>query len=166
MRTRHFQLPPNKRVNFSKLGIAAPFRPPWTTLLKDWRADVGFSTSEEPQPELKILRDEAALERLRLGQLTSLTAADQLVAVRLQVTGKGCLGENTIICIPSQQDLESKLISNILTFSQSCSFSSLIFVWYSFLRAYLAGRFCLRFFLVSLSAGTFYGASYTIYIQA
>ena len=34
LKTKHFALPPNKRVNFAKLGIASPFTPPWDTLVK------------------------------------------------------------------------------------------------------------------------------------
>ena len=34
MKSKHFALPPNKRVNYAKLGIASPFLPPWQILLQ------------------------------------------------------------------------------------------------------------------------------------
>ena len=34
LKSKHFALPPNKRVNYAKLGIASPFLPPWQILLQ------------------------------------------------------------------------------------------------------------------------------------
>ena len=102
----HFALPPNKRVNFAKLGIASPFQPPWTVLVKDWRTDNSLQPSQLPEA-VHVLRDEDVLRRLRDGDVNGLEVLlDHLVAVQLKIEGKGKLGANTIICIPSPQDLE------------------------------------------------------------
>ena len=33
----YMRYPPAKRPNYEKLGVKSPFRPPWETLVKDWR---------------------------------------------------------------------------------------------------------------------------------
>ena len=113
-KAHHFALPPNKRVNFAKLGIASPFQPPWTVLVKDWRTDNSLQPSQLPEA-VHVLRDEDVLKRLRVGDVNGLEVLlDHLVAVKLRIEGKGKLGENTIICIPSPQDLEGIFLLFIL----------------------------------------------------
>jgi ribonuclease P/MRP protein subunit POP1 len=108
-KSKHFALPPNKRVNFAKLGIASPFQPPWAVLLKDWRSDNSLC-GPVPLPEVvHVLREAELLRRLREDKLSGEDVekfGDYLVGVRLRIQGKGKLGENSLICHPSTQDLE------------------------------------------------------------
>ncbi len=74
--------------------------------MKDWRTDNSLQPSQLPEA-VHVLRDEDVLKRLRVGDVNGLEVLlDHLVAVKLRIEGKGKLGENTIICIPSPQDLE------------------------------------------------------------
>merc|ERR1712002_802772 len=62
--------------------------------------------------DVKVLRKASALERLRNGSFDEWERfADCLVPVRLVIKGKGKLGYNTLICLPTQEDLEEEASS-------------------------------------------------------
>ena len=76
--------------------------------------DNSLTPSEVPET-VHVLRDKGVLKRLRGGDATGLEGMmNLLVAVKLKIEGKGKLGQNTIICIPSSQDLTGTSIFSIL----------------------------------------------------
>ena len=83
LKSAHFARPPNKRPNFAKLGVASPFRPPFSVLVNDWRFDndierqkkkdeisVDYIGSGLDGSLVKVLRDETVLEEVRRGQFS------------------------------------------------------------------------------------------------
>jgi len=124
LRQLHFLQPPNKRVNHAKLGIISPFQAPWKVLLEDWSSDhppmafikrTGLTTPKTTPPveavaSVKVMRDAAALAQLRAGTFTDWERfRDCLVGVRLAIKGKGRLGFFTLICLPTEEDLEEEV---------------------------------------------------------
>jgi len=111
LKSTHFALPPNKRVNFAKLGIASPFEPPLRILVADWLSDSAIEKKKSAndggdQSLLRVLRDEAVLEKIRRGDFSDVESfRDHLVTVKLKVEGRGKLGLNTLLCVPSEDDL-------------------------------------------------------------
>lgn len=113
----YFCYPPNRRVNFVKLGIRSPFFCDWENLTKGW-SDV---------EEFYVLRNRELLSLLQTGihpvkrknarskstdQNTQFNFQDFdeckncLVHVRLSMVGKGSPKKFAIICIPTQEDME------------------------------------------------------------
>ena len=75
LKSAHFARPPNKRPNFAKLGVASPFRPPFSVLVNDWRFDndierqkkkdemaVDYNGSGLDGSLVKVLRDNSRLD--------------------------------------------------------------------------------------------------------
>eukprot|EP00088_Acartia_fossae_P048508 TRINITY_DN5295_c0_g1_i12.p1 TRINITY_DN5295_c0_g1~~TRINITY_DN5295_c0_g1_i12.p1 ORF type:complete len:959 (+),score=235.08 TRINITY_DN5295_c0_g1_i12:40-2916(+) len=120
LQKEYFAHPPNHRVNFPRLGIVSPFQPPWKTLIKDWAVeDENENTKIMPKscPEdFTILRDASVLEGLKQSDdsvYQTLDNQDTLVAVRLKIALRGRLGANTLICLPTKEDIEEVVHSGI-----------------------------------------------------
>ncbi|XP_049873943.1 ribonucleases P/MRP protein subunit POP1 [Pectinophora gossypiella] len=103
LRERYFKLPPSKRVNYTKLAVNSPFIPPWKVLLKDW--------SNTTVEDFFILRNKKLLDTLQdcLKQKKKLPemehAAQCLVAVYIQMHGKGNLKRHALMCLPQSGDI-------------------------------------------------------------
>ena len=93
----HLRMPPNKRPNFAKLGVASPFSCPWSTLVKDWSVQQGGSS------KVKVWRPNSRDLRTPFHELTESQIGGNvnLMAVKIQVLGKGTFSENSMICWPS-----------------------------------------------------------------
>ena len=95
----HLRMPPNKRPNFAKLGVASPFTCPWSTLVKDWSVQKGGS----PLVKVKVWRPNSRDIRTPFHELTEshIGCNANLMAVKIQVLGKGTFSENSMVCWPS-----------------------------------------------------------------
>ncbi|XP_032674885.1 ribonucleases P/MRP protein subunit POP1 [Odontomachus brunneus] len=115
---KYFRYPPNRRVNFIKLGITSPFFCDWKILIKEWSGTEDFY----------VLRDRAFLLFLQAGirlrsptknnntkcpyvQTTQIDLQDLdkhkncLVCVKVSMM-KGVPNDFAIICIPTSEDLK------------------------------------------------------------
>ncbi|XP_050080207.1 ribonucleases P/MRP protein subunit POP1 [Anopheles maculipalpis] len=104
--SRYFKKPNNKRVNYTKLAIASPFRCPWTQLVREW-------TPEGTERPYFVLRDQEALAKLKLAldrkfNIHSIgLPPDALVPVLLTLKTRGNPGDNAIICLPNRTDFRT-----------------------------------------------------------
>ena len=102
----YFRKPPNKRINYRKMGIASPFSCPFNQLVKEWNGSGNFY----------VLRKRSTLESL--GQvlvgkisLKSLNInADTLVPIRISMEKGGTPGDFGIICLPTKRDVKNSLV--------------------------------------------------------
>jgi len=104
MSKQHFLYPPNNRVNFAKLGIVSPFCPPWNILLQDWATEDGLQEGRPTISEIKVLRERKILDQLKSGS-SDVKYSDVLVPVKLKIVAKGKLSHNTLICLPTREDI-------------------------------------------------------------
>lgn len=105
-RDEYFNKPPNKRVNYRKMGITSPFICPWKQLVKEWNGIEDFH----------VIRNRENLENINnilLGK-TPLEKLDCLnnflIPISLEMDSKGVPSKNGIICIPSKRDIKSFLM--------------------------------------------------------
>ncbi|XP_066584506.1 ribonucleases P/MRP protein subunit POP1 [Prorops nasuta] len=109
---KYLQFPPNKRVNFTKLGISSPFYCHWEILVKEWSNETNFS----------ILRDRHILSKLQthlsfstlntkksfiqdLNVLEFVRRSSNLI--RVKVTNfNGQPKDFSLICMPTSGDLK------------------------------------------------------------
>ena len=59
LEAKHNRIPPAKRPNYVKLGVAAPFRFPWERLVEEWTALARPGVSEESNMEVDVAEDAA-----------------------------------------------------------------------------------------------------------
>jgi len=109
IRKKHFFLPPDKRTNHAKMGIASPFGPKWGMLLADWKPKVELG-QREVVDDWYILRDTSILERLKnndsIEDFPELVIDKALIRVRVLIRGKGVINENAVLCVPRESDYE------------------------------------------------------------
>ncbi|CAL7943211.1 unnamed protein product [Xylocopa violacea] len=108
LREKYFRYPPNRRVNFVKLGISSPFFCEWKILMREW-ADT---------EEFFVLRNRKLLQLLQksLTQETTIMqdAFDNkncLIRVKVSVLKKGCPKRFAVICMPTTKDMQ-KFMNN------------------------------------------------------
>jgi len=108
----HLRMPPNKRPNFAKLGTAAPFQCPWQTLVIDWsdsQHPMPSSVTGSKYPLVKVLRQTrhptAPFHTGSNCQGTDSKESDCLLPIKVQVLGKGTFAANSMVCWPSDSDL-------------------------------------------------------------
>ncbi|XP_072947317.1 ribonucleases P/MRP protein subunit POP1 [Epargyreus clarus] len=105
LKEHYFKRPPSKRVNYMTYGISNPFLCPWKILLKDW--------CNNTIENYFILRDRFHLNDIqdrfdKKEELVKIEKADHcLVAVYIQILGKGSLGNHALICMPQGDDIKS-----------------------------------------------------------
>ncbi len=122
--TKYERRPPSKRTNYLKYGVAAPFEPPWTQLVSNWRhlekmADEAAAAEED---DFYVLRSKPvlrALNSLCSAGHQNLTPAEAklvetvfreenyrnvLVPVQVDMASKGKPGPLSMICVPEEQD--------------------------------------------------------------
>ena len=100
----HLKMPPNKRPNFVKLGVASPFSCPWKTLLADWSEG-----GSEPNVSVRR-RGQTAAKPFHEWKEHGTSGCD-LLPVKVQVLGKGTFTDNSMICWPSDSDIHLLLAS-------------------------------------------------------
>lgn len=120
----HFRLPPDKRPNFTTLGIASPFKCSWDLLIKEWSGE-NFEESDtncQNQISFYILRDKKKLHELECAldinsrkkkshfDMETLFDTDDhkscMVPVCVVLKDKGVPSDFSIICIPNDDDLK------------------------------------------------------------
>jgi ribonuclease P/MRP protein subunit POP1 len=101
-REKYFRMPSNKRENYAKLGIATPFRCDWQQLTTDWGGgDSPFFVVRDKE-KLAIVKEAPQRKfNIRMAQL----AGNSLVPVSLNFIARGTVSANSIICLPTKDDL-------------------------------------------------------------
>ncbi|XP_069702089.1 ribonucleases P/MRP protein subunit POP1 isoform X2 [Periplaneta americana] len=134
LRERYFRLPPNKRPNYIKLGIASPFICSWNVLVSDWMQSTFQNqkmehTNTSSNVQFFILRDRKKLEYLKsaiddlkkkvrngnqkvpdtskLVDFLPHSTAHCLVPITVHMHGKGNPADHAIICLPSDTDVDN-----------------------------------------------------------
>ncbi|OAD60652.1 Ribonucleases P/MRP protein subunit POP1, partial [Eufriesea mexicana] len=117
LREKYFRYPPNRRVNFIKLGIRSPFFCEWEILMKEWAATEEFFVLRNRKLS-KLLRESLVQEvnkrkyntpSNRVPSLTVQNAFENrncLIRIKVSIIKKGCPKRFAIICIPSDEDIE------------------------------------------------------------
>lgn len=110
---KYFRYPPNRRVNFVKLGISSPFFCDWENLMKGWSSNKDFY----------VLRNRELLLLLQAGICTAKNAKlfvqniqsdianlddykNCLIRVQISMVRKGSPKRFAIICMPTFEDLK------------------------------------------------------------
>lgn len=115
---KYFRYPPNRRINFIKLGITSPFFCDWKRLMKDWSDDEYFRVSRQ-RTFLMLLQGRIRFHTPGKNNNTGrpqmqTTEADiqdivyrhKYDLIRVQVSmEKGVPKEFAIICLPTSEDL-------------------------------------------------------------
>lgn len=103
---KYFKRPANRRVNYTKLAIAKPFKCPWKQLLQDWdNQDDNWHVLRDKNALVKV---EQAMKRRFNFQSAQLTA-NMLIPVKLTMMTHGNPGDFSLICLPKRQDLRSNI---------------------------------------------------------
>lgn len=113
---KYFRYPPNRRVNYIKVGIGSPFFCDWKNLTKDWSGVESFH----------VLRNREHLLLLQAGICPSAKRKDArlfarntesdfqelnkckncLVHVQVSMVGRGSPKQFAIVCMPTREDLD------------------------------------------------------------
>lgn len=115
---KYFRYPPNRRVNFTKLGITSPFFCDWKKLMKDWSNTEDFYVLRD-RALLLLLRANISLQSpARNNNTRCLTVQSAEADLRELDARKNCLirvqvsmetgspKEFAIICVPTSEDLK------------------------------------------------------------
>lgn len=102
---KFFRLPPNKRVNYIKLGIECPFSHPWLKLLNEWLPNSA--------DKFYIVRDKVVLQNIQklLNNTNEKVSVNFkkpcLVPIKISHIKRGTSKRFSIICLPEQNDLRT-----------------------------------------------------------
>lgn len=108
---KYFNLPPNKRVNYTKMGIVSPFTFAWKTLIGEW------NLQPKPIQDIYVLRDRKKIQSLQEilqnknmdFQNVNINFADNcLVPVALTLRKRGRMKKFSIICLAEKCDFKTK----------------------------------------------------------
>uniref|UniRef100_A0A336LRL9 CSON001977 protein n=2 Tax=Culicoides sonorensis TaxID=179676 RepID=A0A336LRL9_CULSO len=102
----YFKRPPNRRVNYTKLSIAKPFKAPWKQLLQNW--DNQTDNWHVLRDKDKLVRIQQAIKR-RFNIQSAQLEPDMLIPVKLTMMTHGNPGEFSLICIPRRDDLRQNI---------------------------------------------------------
>ncbi|XP_034249599.1 ribonucleases P/MRP protein subunit POP1 [Thrips palmi] len=138
LREKYFRLPPDKRPNYIKLGVACPFQCQWGHLIRDWSAsqDQPVQHLFESCSSYFVCRDFKKLEEIHnfimetwstltkklpdlnngtvlgnhLSHFPTFPNQDQaLLTVRVEALHRGLTDDLSLICIPSSEDVVNLL---------------------------------------------------------
>ncbi len=100
----HFsKCPPSKRPNFFIHGIASPFRPLWSNIVRDWALEYDPTNPVITPHRFYVLRN-----RHRLSLETLPQHLHSLVSIRISIKGnKGVIDSTTLIYLPTIDDLKN-----------------------------------------------------------
>ncbi|XP_076634483.1 POP1 ribonuclease P/MRP subunit isoform X1 [Colletes latitarsis] len=118
LKEKYFRYPPNRRVNFIKLGISSPFFCEWKILMKEWTDVEDFfvlrnrtllqslqeNLSVDKVNKSKYNISESHIPNLNLENLFE--NKNCLVRVKLSVLQKGRPRRFAIICMPKSEDVK------------------------------------------------------------
>ncbi|XP_076178150.1 POP1 ribonuclease P/MRP subunit isoform X2 [Ptiloglossa arizonensis] len=114
---KYFRYPPNRRVNFIKLGIASPFFCEWKILMKEWTNAEDFFVLRN-RILLQSLQENLSIEKVNKAKynksksyipslnLSLFENRNCLVHVKISVLQKGRPRRFAIICMPTTEDVE------------------------------------------------------------
>ena len=117
---KYFLYPPNRRVNFVKLGISSPFVCEWRILMKEWANAEDFFVLRN-RKSLRLLqqslsaagtavggrnRDKLNSRAPNLNLQGSFESRNCLIRVKVSVLQRGCPRRFAIICMPTSEDVE------------------------------------------------------------
>ena len=104
--------------NYDLLGAGNPFALPWQEITLQWRFNIPsllpefFKSVVIPKSDFYVLRDPILLNQLKLGKFLEkslidklLYHANSLVYVRVYSCHNGCPEDNSMLCIPTADDL-------------------------------------------------------------
>lgn len=114
LKTLHFRYPPDKRPNHLKLSVISPFDTPWPMLIRNYLDD-DLARKKQTQgldcSAFFVIRDPITLKTIQdqLSQSSPMKYASTqdlmaLVPVKLEIIGKGTLGQFSMICCPNLND--------------------------------------------------------------
>ncbi|XP_065648653.1 ribonucleases P/MRP protein subunit POP1 isoform X2 [Hydra vulgaris] len=112
------RFPPQVKQNYDLNGVANPFGLPWNEITSQWRFNIPsllpdlFQNFIIPKSEFYVLRDQLLLNQIKLGKLSEkslidklLYHANSLVYIRVYSCHNGCPEDNSMLCIPTGDDL-------------------------------------------------------------
>lgn len=105
-RDEYFRKPPNKRINYKKMGISSPFTCPFKQLIHEWNGSENFH----------VLRNRVLLERLRgvlrgKENIKNLNIdVNALIPISLKIESRGTPGDFGIICLPTKRDIKKSCV--------------------------------------------------------
>ncbi|XP_034190104.2 POP1 ribonuclease P/MRP subunit [Osmia lignaria lignaria] len=117
LREKYFRYPPNRRVNFIKLGISSPFFCEWKLLMKEWADTEEFFVLRNRkllnllQKSLPVKETNRRKYNKSSSRITDLTVHDAfidkncLVRVKISILQKGCPKRFAMICMPTVEDV-------------------------------------------------------------
>lgn len=116
LKENYFRHPPNRRVNYLKFGITSPFSCEWGILTKEWQAEGEFFTLREKSllqnldENLTQRRRGRKFQKPKTSQIEPLKMEgdkkNYLVPVKVTIERKGVAEDFSIICLPTDEDLE------------------------------------------------------------
>ncbi|KAF5281644.1 hypothetical protein FQR65_LT14618 [Abscondita terminalis] len=114
---RYFLLPPNKRLNYNKLGFIEPFTFNWLVLINEWRPEF-----KPPFERFVVLRDKQKLQEMQVllkggvkyvgKKVDDILDDNLLVPVYLRMQNQGTIKQFARICLPQPQDLKLRTLIN------------------------------------------------------
>ncbi|XP_077289093.1 POP1 ribonuclease P/MRP subunit [Arctopsyche grandis] len=114
LKEKYFRLPPNKRVNFTKLSINSPFLCHWNTLINNWNND------ETNKDDFFVLREKKLLEELQVMITAGKFNKDFswnlkcLIPIKVLTQAKGKITDFALICLPSDGDKPTMSSSHLV----------------------------------------------------
>lgn len=116
LRKKYFRYPPNRRVNFVKLGISSPFFCEWKLLMKEWVGAEEFCVLRNRRL-LQLLRENLSQEAYKRKCNKSSSHVSNniqnafednnyLVRVKVTILKKGCPKRFAMISMPNDEDIE------------------------------------------------------------
>ncbi|KZC07365.1 Ribonucleases P/MRP protein subunit POP1, partial [Dufourea novaeangliae] len=118
LKEKYLHYPPNRRVNFIKLGISSPFFCEWRILMKEWTGVQDFFVlrnrkllqllQENLSPEEGNRNKQIKANRFKsdLDLDSSFESRNCLIRVKVSVLQKGCPRRFAVICMPTSEDVE------------------------------------------------------------
>lgn len=123
LKEKYFRYPPNRRVNFTKLGISSPFFCQWKILMREWADTEDFFILRDPKL-LKLLQENLPIEEVNrsykkssnhisaLAVQNGFENRNCLIRVKVSNVQKGRPKRFAIICMPTDEDVQKFKNSN------------------------------------------------------
>ncbi|XP_012260301.2 ribonucleases P/MRP protein subunit POP1 [Athalia rosae] len=118
---KYFRYPPNRRVNYVKLGISSPFVCEWNLLVKEWTGLDGFHVLRDQKLLNYLNKNLESLHNVNRGRKirkinnennqlnfdrSIFPVTNCLVCVKISMQGRGCPRDFAVVCLPVREDLE------------------------------------------------------------
>lgn len=112
---KYFRYPPNRRVNFVKLGIRSPFFCDWKNLTKDWSGNEDLYVLRNRELLLLLQADIYPAKNRNAKSFAQNTQSsfpdlddykNCLIHVQISMVGRGSPKKFAIICMPTSEDLK------------------------------------------------------------